>query len=241
MDSQQFDNLLRLFSSSRRAAIATLLAASVLGGAPVTEARKKHKKRKKKRRETCGACFQGTCVAGTCTCAAGYEVCRGACLVACPPAEQRNPDTCGCCIGSPSLTPCVADEQCCSGDCDGGVCRNRNGDEPCTFDGQCASGNCQDGVCTCEGNMCNGICRAACSAPRSVRNPVSCECCVTNGQESLCGGNSCACCCSGQCGGQVRVCVGFAFGMGCAFNAQCASGNCQLVPVGGDFSEYRCV
>lgn len=243
MDGHQFDDLLRSFSHSRRAAITTLLAAA--GGwesLAIVEARKKRKQKRKKRKGgSCGDCFGGTCAAGTCTCAAGYEVCRGACLIACPPALRRNPDTCGCCIGSPSVLPCVSGEQCCSGDCTGGVCQGRNGQETCTFNEQCASMECQSGVCTCTGNVCSGICRPACSPDRTTRNPVTCACCVKNGLESLCGGNSCACCCSGFCGGPVRVCVGRQFGMDCEFNAQCASGNCKLVPVGGDFSAYRCV
>ena len=258
MDSQQFDDLLRSLSHSRRSALAVLLAASSgLGGAAGAAARKGRKKRKKKKKKrctpkcsgktcgadgcggSCGACFGGTCTASICTCTAGYEVCRGACLVACPDMQQRNPDTCGCCIGSQSSVPCSSDAQCCSGHCDGGFCRGRNGQEGCTFDDQCASTDCRDGVCTCEGNTCGGVCRAACAPVRETRHPVTCACCVKNGEDPPCSG--CGCCWSGVCNEPDEVvCVGRGAGSDCTFDAQCASGDCHPVSVGGDFVVLKC-
>ena len=264
MDSDRFDaitaRLAAPLTRRRGMGLISMLGLSALVAGDEAAARKKKRKEKKKKRGgtcipncsnktcgadgcsgTCGECFRGTCEAGVCTCATGYEVCQGACLVACSPAERRNPETCGCCIGSPSIVPCAADEQCCSGDCDGGICRGRDGLEACSFDDQCESRECRDGVCTCQGNECLGICRPACTPERATRNPRTCECCVKNEQESGCGGNSCACCCSGQCAGAPRACIGRQWGMECEFNAQCASGRCELVPAGGDFFVYRCL
>ena len=258
MDSGQFDDLLRLFSHSRRSAIAALLAAA--GGATVVEGRKKRRKKRKKQRKgpssctpscagktcgddgcggSCGACFQGTCAAGTCTCATGYEFCRDACRVQCPGFEQRNPDTCECC--GKVERPCGTDGHCCSGNCEMNMCRGRNGLEPCTFDEQCHSRECQDGLCTCLGTVCKGVCGPTCDPTRSTQNPASCACCLNNGIQSLCPGGDCACCCSGLCDGIPRVCIGRPNGALCEFPAQCASGACDLVSTGGDFYVLMCV
>ena len=260
MDSQQFDDLLRFMSHSRRSALTALLvAASGLGDGSVIAGRRKRKKRKKRKKRctpacagktcgddgcggSCGACFQGVCAAGTCTWQQGYEGCQDACRVACPnpDMEQRNPDTCGCCIVNNGIV-CATDSQCCSGHCANGLCLGRQGLEPCTFDGQCENGQCRGGVCLCEGEVCQGICKVPCFAPRSTRDPLTCACCVLNGIQNPCGSSgNCDCCCSGQCAGAPLACVGRAADASCEFDAQCASGDCRLVPAGPDFYVYQC-
>jgi hypothetical protein len=262
MDSGQFDDLLRLFSHSRRSALAALLgAAGGWGSAAGTEARKKRKKRKKKRKGppactpscggkscgddgcggSCGDCARGTCTAGTCACPAGYEVCGGVCENVCKAGEHRDPASCACCGGTSA--PCFTSTMCCSGICNGGTnaCRGRDGFAACTFDAQCTSNECRDGFCTCSFEVCKGTCRPPCAAPRATRNTVSCECCVNNGHACIDG--SCTCCCSGHCDGPTgqQSCAGLANGALCDFGAQCASGACDWVSAGGNLYIRRCV
>lgn len=115
----------------------------------------------------------------------------------------------------------------CAPDCKGKVC----GDDGCGGDcGTCGGGTRRDGICDCtNGNkeLCGGVCRAACP-PGRLRNPLTCGCCIANGEPSgsaLCslpGGNEC---CSQICDPSgTNDCLGS--NGTCQFDAQCASSVC---------------
>jgi hypothetical protein len=179
---------------------------------------------------SCGDCFRGSCQGGVCVCPTGEEVCKGACRAKCAQSELRDPDTCRCCTANERQ--CGLGSQCCSGDCGfNSSCQGRNGLVACTWDEQCQSGVCEAGACTCVGDTCKGICREPCSPTRATRDPISCECCVKNGETCVSG--TCTCCCSGACDGpvgQAKPCVGLLDGAACSFDAQCASGKCAPDP-----------
>jgi hypothetical protein len=76
---------------------------------------------------------------------------------------------------------------------------------------------------------CGGKCVPAClTSPELVvvRNPLTCECCVANGQQVPSGVCLAELCCSGPC--SSLACVGIEQGGVCAFDAQCESGSCVL-------------
>ncbi len=76
---------------------------------------------------------------------------------------------------------------------------------------------------------CGGKCVPAClTSPELivVRNPLTCECCVANGQQVPLGVCLAELCCSGPC--SSLACVGIEQGGVCAFDAQCESGTCTL-------------
>jgi hypothetical protein len=106
----------------------------------------------------------------------------------------------------------------CTASCAGKFC----GDDGCggACGVACTGGKaCQSGSCVCPGNTqeCNGSCIAPCAAP-TVRNPVTCGCCLANTQ--TCGQPTDAPCCSGNC---VIACTNPSSGV-CQFNAQCNPG-----------------
>jgi hypothetical protein len=189
---------------------------------------------------SCGDCFRGSCQGGVCVCPSGEDVCDGACMPKCDPGEMREPGSCHCCMRNTGL--CGIGVRCCSGVCGGPqVCQGKNGSEDCTFGEQCRSGVCQAGKCTCDGDICDGICRVPCATPVAARNWETCACCRTNGNSCIDG--TCGCCCSGICDGPVggpKPCEGRPNGTNCTFDAQCASGTCDLVPA-GNFLVLRCV
>jgi hypothetical protein len=176
---------------------------------------------------SCGDCFRGTCQGGVCRCPSGQELCNGACMTACAQDELRDPDTCRCC--SANISPCGIGSHCCSGDCGGssGLCQGRNGLEACTWGEQCRSGVCEAGKCTCDGDICDGICRVLCSSPQESRNWETCGCCKTNGTSCATpGGGECnSCCCSGDCNFELGDrCAGRGDCDPCTFDEQCAQG-----------------
>jgi hypothetical protein len=92
---------------------------------------------------------------------------------------------------------------------------------------KCKKGKCKN---TASGKEpCGGNCVERCpSGPplATERNPLTCDCCVSNGQ-SL-GGNFCltfAPCCSAKC--SSGTCVALEQGEACDFDAQCESRNCD--------------
>jgi hypothetical protein len=101
-------------------------------------------------------------------------------------------------------------------------CKKKCG--PCE---KCKKGKCKN---TASGKeACGGKCVPAClSTPDlvAIRNPLTCGCCVPNGQ-SL-GGNFCPAidlCCSARC--SSGVCIALDQGEACDFDAQCASEDCE--------------
>lgn len=92
---------------------------------------------------------------------------------------------------------------------------------------KCRKGKCKTTFAGRE--ACGGKCLPLCpSSPdlALVRNPLTCECCVANGDHgllSVCLGDLC---CSSIC--TIESCIGIEQGDVCAFDAQCESGSCVL-------------
>ena len=93
---------------------------------------------------------------------------------------------------------------------------------------KCRKGKCRNTSSSKE--ACGGKCLPLCvSSPElaTERNPLTCECCVSNGQSP--GGNICLItvpCCSQKC--DAGTCVPLEQGEACDFDAQCESGSCVL-------------
>lgn len=138
VDDVRFDRLARRFAvpTDRRAALGGLLAlAGALGLAPEAAA----KKRKKRKRRP------------PCPCPPGLECCGGNCFGPCDPGQRRNPVTCQCPDCNLAGRACTNDGQCCSGICDGNICRDADCKQPgesCAIDPEtgssrrCCAGNC---------------------------------------------------------------------------------------------------
>jgi hypothetical protein len=107
-------------------------------------------------------------------------------------------------------------------DCAGKAC----GDDGCggTCGAACSGGKtCQNGSCACPDSTqeCNGSCVAPCAAP-SVRNPVTCGCCLATAQ--FCGQPGDAPCCTTNDPPCNTTCRGNPDGGPCQFTAQCNPG-----------------
>jgi hypothetical protein len=143
-----------------------------------------------------------------------------------PDCRDRScgPDGCGGSCGS-----CQANEACFQGRC---VCAPACGGRECGLDG--CGGLCglcpvsgqvctEGGRCACPAalpEVCGGACVARCVLPL-VRNPVDCACCLQNGFPYS---SSKSECCSQE--AENGLCVGLAAGVGCVFDALCATHNC---------------
>lgn len=57
-----------------------------------------------------------------------------------------------------------------------------------------------------------------------TRNPLTCDCCRTNGASGCFSGPPS--CCSSACVAATNICRGRSLGAGCEFDAQCESGTC---------------
>jgi hypothetical protein len=106
----------------------------------------------------------------------------------------------------------------CVPSCAGRLCGDDGCGGMCGID--CTGGKtCQNGACACPGTTqdCNGSCVAPCLAP-SVRNPITCGCCLAAGQ--ACGQPGDAPCCTTSDPGCVTTCRGNADGGACQFSSR---------------------
>jgi hypothetical protein len=95
-------------------------------------------------------------------------------------------------------------------------------DPSCPGDQTCRNGTC---VCPRGKEPCGGGCVSQCLGG-AIRNPVTCGCCLPNGNYCDVGT---APCCGASCYiilGQDGMCPGLGAGQSCAFNERCASGAC---------------
>lgn len=106
----------------------------------------------------------------------------------------------------------------CVPNCVGKVC----GADGCVGScGECTGGRvCNAGRCECLAgqDVCGGACLAPCVAP-TVRNPITCTCCVPAG--TACEGVGLPCCPAFPVNGCANICRGGEEGQSCDFNAQC--------------------
>jgi hypothetical protein len=107
--------------------------------------------------------------------------CRGRCANCLTPQCLPNGDT------------CMANDQCCSGICEGEICVCSPEGSACTGGTQCCSGNCSNGFCCPSGyvRLSNGTCAKPCTTDADCPPPGEfvCLCVETTGSGSFCGTN----------------------------------------------------
>jgi hypothetical protein len=197
VDGQQFDDLVRTLSYSRRWLLGL---GTALGLAPFHADAKRRKKKKKKKNKTspcqpqcsgrtcgadgcggsCGGCSgEFVCTAGTCRCPAGESTCGAGCCGAC----QACADARQICVMEPGS--------------DGAICTG----------GACCGGACCPPACQCGVSGLSEALAAFVAEFLDLPYPV----CVAPGTGQMCGIGGSACPTGTTCepvGGGVAVCVG---------------------------------
>jgi hypothetical protein len=181
----------------------------------------------------------GACAGGACICAVKFRSCQGKCIPdgdCCSSSECGDCQTCqngqcadACDTGQECVTgQCQCTPGSCPGCCDDNTCKPGNTSGNCGTGGEvcvpCTGGQtCQGGACACTAgqDFCGGSCLTACAAP-SVRNPVTCDCCLPTGES--CGQLTDPPCCYTGPNACLTACRGGASGESCQFSAQCNPG-----------------
>jgi hypothetical protein len=98
---------------------------------------------------------------------------------------------CANCLCLPNGDTCMANDQCCSGICEGEICVCSPEGSACTGGTQCCSGNCSNGFCCPSGRvrLSNGTCAIPCTTdadcPPTPEGEPPCGCVIT-GSGSFC-------------------------------------------------------
>ena len=189
-----------------------------------------------------------TCLFGTCTpklpdgspCESNNDCQTGDCeLLTCGGVKCLNDGDCsglgaelcvlGICLPTkfPNNQPCVRNEMCESGVCNGGLCADAGSVGPngiCTTDAVCSSGSCVAGICaaSCGDGTCSPV-QELCGAVNSgLECSADCGKC-SNGTACL----SNAVCSSGVCNlGSCRAAGSVGPNGACTTNGACSSGSC---------------